>query len=417
MAKGPTITTLSIPDIQRALNALADMAGSGGGPIPPGNPNAFAYFNGVGSLISDPLLLAGGLDPYGRPQIRDIRQGVLPASNAVWRQGAWQVDGDPQDIKGDGIVVYGPAPNGLQDAANGAFARVKNERFAIRLITGGVDVGYGWRADLTEMYYKDDAGNETFHVDRASGELWAKSYRVGSATGIPLYPLAGQPDVLLINQSTTFPGSNAGIQYSTDFAGARAGARFNAFGNHGGLVNITGFKSRGALGTLGACVAGDVLLRLTAIGVTGNGIDIPLAGLLSFYLPATGVFPQSLSPNLQIDLAGSAINSHRPVWEVVGLTGDLQMKLAGSRIQIKEGANAMQGAGALDPAGNLAVPNTLVTASTRIMTSYQAGGVHPPIGILYPSAQTPGVGFVISSAAGVADATLPVAWQLWEPAP
>lgn len=415
MAKAPTITTLSLPEIQRALNALADMSGSGGGPIPPGNPNAFAYFNGVGSLISDPFLLAGGLDPYGRPQIRDIRQGVLPAANAVWRQGAWQVDGDAQDIAGDGIVIYGPAPNGLQNATNGAFARVKNERFAIRLITGGFDVGYGWRADLTEMYYKDDTGNQTFHVDRASGEVWAKSYRVGGATGVPLYPLAGQPDVLLINQSTTFPGSNAGIQYTTDFAGARAGARFNAFGNHAGLANITGFKSRSAIGTLGACVAGDVLLRLTAIGVTGNGIDIPLAGLLSFYVPATGVFPQSLSPNLELRLASSAINSHRAVWEVVGLTGDLQMKLAGSLIQIKEGANAMQGVAPLGPGGTVVVPNTLITATTRIMVCYQDGGP-PPVGFVYPSARTVGVDFTISSSSPV-DAGKIVAWQLWEPAP
>jgi len=378
-----------------------------------------AAFQGGTIVVTGVALDAvfGGIDQYGRPQIRDIRQGILPASNAVWRQGAWQVDGDSTNVEGDGIVVYGKDPvSGLQDGSNGAFARVKCDRFGIRLITGGVDVGYGYRTDLTETYYKDNAGNKTFGITRATGELWASLFRVGSASGCAIRPLAGQPDVLLINMATPFPASNAGIQYSSDYAGARAGARFNCFGNHNGLANITGFKSRGAMGAYGACADGDVLLRLTAIGVTGNGLDVPLAGMLSFVVPTGGTFAQSLSPNLEVRLATSVTNSIRAVWEVEGLSGDLTMKVAGERIKVKEGANAMQGVAVLDGTGNFTVNNTLVTANTRIAYWVQDGGP-APAGQVYPSARVVATSFTLTSTAGAGDAGLVVAWQLWEPAP
>jgi hypothetical protein len=129
------------------------------------------YYGPTGYLAGDPALTFGEIDPFGRPEIRDLRLGLPPAANAVWRQGAWQVDGDSTNIEGDGLVVYGKAPNGLQDASNGAFARIKASRFGIRLITGGVDVGYGWRADLTEQFFRADTGALTFRVERATGDI------------------------------------------------------------------------------------------------------------------------------------------------------------------------------------------------------------------------------------------------------
>ncbi len=166
----------------------------GGGAPPAGTPNTVAYFDGAGALGSDPALFAGGLDPYGRPQLRDIRQGVLPAANAVWRQGAWQGDGDATNVEGDGIVVYGKDPvSGLQDGANGAFARVKCDRFAVRLITGGVDVGYGWRVDLTEFYFKDNAGAKTCTIARLTGRAWFAEFVApsGATLSRPAAPVTG----------------------------------------------------------------------------------------------------------------------------------------------------------------------------------------------------------------------------------
>jgi hypothetical protein len=137
----------------------------------PGNPNALLYENPAGTTgITDPGLVAAPVDQFGRAQIRDTRLPGGVGTGAVLRQGAWQVDGDPlPDVQGEGLVVYGPAPNGLMDGSNGTFGRVKFDRFGIRLITGGFDVGYGWRTDLTEQYFKDDTGTRSMQIIRASG--------------------------------------------------------------------------------------------------------------------------------------------------------------------------------------------------------------------------------------------------------
>ena len=94
-------------------------------------PNAIAYYDAGGNITGDPLLTAIPVDQFGRPQIRDLRIAG-PGQGAVWRNGAWQSDGDATNVTGEGYVTYGPAENGLQDIANGAFGRVKWNRFGIR---------------------------------------------------------------------------------------------------------------------------------------------------------------------------------------------------------------------------------------------------------------------------------------------
>lgn len=137
-----------------------------------GAPDALVYFDPTGQIAStDAALVAAPLDPYARPQLRDTRVNLLaPQPGAVWRQGAWSVDGDASDIPGDGIVIYGPA-NGLQDPLNGMFGRVKADRFALRRIVAGVDIGYSFRVDPTELYLKNDANVQTFNVNRATGNV------------------------------------------------------------------------------------------------------------------------------------------------------------------------------------------------------------------------------------------------------
>jgi len=159
--------------------------GCSGGAIV-GPAKTLAYFDIAGQLIGDPLLTAVPLDQFGRPQIRDIRFAGPPGSGPVFRQGAWQADGDPQNVTGEGIVIYGPAPNGLQNPANGTIGRMKYDRFAIRLIIGGFDVGYGYRTDLTESYYKDDAGSKTFQVVRATGAIARKESGLNAVQGLAI---------------------------------------------------------------------------------------------------------------------------------------------------------------------------------------------------------------------------------------
>ncbi len=148
---------------------VVDVTIPGGGGAVTGFPNALLYENPAGlAPISDAALVAAPIDVFGRPQLLDYR--LNGANGAVWRQGQWVADGDPGNVIGEGFVSYGPA-GGVQDAANGMFARVKYDRFGLRRIIGGVDIGYAWRVDPVEMTMRDDTGALTLQVDRATGNV------------------------------------------------------------------------------------------------------------------------------------------------------------------------------------------------------------------------------------------------------
>lgn len=160
-----------------------------------GAPDALVYFDPTGKIAStDAALVAAPLDQFGRPQLRDTR--TAGPIGAVWRQGAWTADGDASDVDGDGIVIYGPA-GGLHDAANGMFARVKADRFGLRRIIGGVDIGYAFRVDDAEMFLRDDLGAKTFNVDRATGNQviagTLEMFGGGAGTEV-LYPTPTAPE-------------------------------------------------------------------------------------------------------------------------------------------------------------------------------------------------------------------------------
>jgi len=169
--------------------------GSGGGASGP--PNAIAYYDALGANTGDPLLTAIPPDQFGRPQIRDLR--ILgPGLGAVWRNGAWQADGDATNVVGEGYVTYGPAENGLQNGTNGAFGRVKYNRFGIRYIIGGVDIGYAWRVDPTHEFFTNDAGVMTAEIVRATGAAFFGTVRTGGASGPVWTSGAGDPNVALV---------------------------------------------------------------------------------------------------------------------------------------------------------------------------------------------------------------------------
>ena len=109
-----------------------------------------------------------------------------------------------------------------------------------------------------------------------------------------------------INATTNLHGSNAGIQYATTFAN-RTQARFNAYGNHGGVAGITGFKSRGAtVGATQSVLAGDTLFRITAIGISGDNVSLNLAALVDLKVSPGGVFPAYVATDFTIDLMNLA---------------------------------------------------------------------------------------------------------------
>lgn len=245
----------------------------------------------------------------------------------------------------------------------------------------------------------------------------------GPLTDNPLFRVDNSDPLnmrIFINQTGPIPyapdtPSGSGLQYSTNIAN-RAALRLSQYGNGAGIANLSFFKSRGAaVGQDAACADGDVLMRLTCAGVAGNGIAMPLAGFISFVIPVGGTFAQSISPDLELQQAASAINSRRVTWTFKGLSGDLQQAFAGQRIRLKEGANAMQGTATTGAGGTIVVPNTLVSATTRINLTWQDGGA-APAGAPTVSARVVGTSFTVQST-NPADVGVNVAWQLWEPAP
>jgi hypothetical protein len=137
-----------------------------------------------------------------------------------------------------------------------------------------------------------------------------------SGTGVVVQDLTGKV-YLGLGVTNDVIASNAGIQYSTITAN-RAQLRANQFGAHSAGPGATGFKSRGAtIGALAGCVGGDLLYRITAIGVAPNNVDIPLAGTVTLQIPpgfmaaAQNYVPTEYEVAL-VPLAGP-INSRRVV--------------------------------------------------------------------------------------------------------
>ena len=91
----------------------------------------------------------------------------------------------------------------------------------------------------------------------------------------------------------------------------------------------------------------------------------------------------------------------------------LSLGTAGGGLRIKEGANARMGVSTL-AAGAVVVPNTSVTATTRIQLTIQSLGTVTAPKAIGVTARTPGTSFTITSAD--ATDTSVIAWELKEPA-
>ena len=174
-------------------------------------------------------LQLGGLDPFGRPMIRDSRTG---GAGCVYRQGQWQSDGDPLNIEGDGAVFIGKNTLGNLTAGEGAYARVKKDRFGLYQITPAVPGGYYmFRADGTGLTLRDDTNVLAFEVVRSTGAAWARELHIGSAAGprvltgvgTPEGSVVGSPGDLYLNTSgganTTLYVKESGAATNTGWVG------------------------------------------------------------------------------------------------------------------------------------------------------------------------------------------------------
>lgn len=123
---------------------------------------------------------------------------------------------------------------------------------------------------------------------------------------------------IFINQGGASFSSNAGVQLSSTTAN-RAAFRANQFGANTGVPGVVGFKSRGTnVADLASVADGDILWRATAIGVTGNNLNVPLAGFLSIEVPTGGTNPTWVASDFTVSLVPLAgpINSIRTVFKV-----------------------------------------------------------------------------------------------------
>jgi len=149
---------------------------------------------------------------------------------------------------------------------------------------------------------------------------WAQSGNAFGAVGVlgttdafDLNFITGGVSELYLNQSTgqaffnsatVLHGSNAGIQYSHTTAN-RGQIRMNQYGNNTGVPGITCFKSRGA--TIGSTVSvsvGDVIGRITCIGISADNASLNLSSLLSFNV--VQVTATKVSANMQVELTNLA---------------------------------------------------------------------------------------------------------------
>jgi hypothetical protein len=371
--------------------------------------NAIAYGDTVppaaAPIISDPNLVAGGLDPFQRPQIHDTRVGPT-LRGPVWRQGAWTQDGDPTNAVGEGFVTYGANALGNgPDGTQGGYGFVTPYSFGRYQIVPGVN---GGNTFLT-CGFEDGSVNAPFGYNAflVVDNLNQNQFKVDRATGFIYVASAANPiGKVFINQDATDHNSSADVQLSALVANA-AQMRFNQYGANAGIPGISTIKSRGlTVGTLVGVLPNDVLFRVTAVGATNNGVAVPLAGMISLKVPndpaAVGADWVSTDFEVQLVPLNGPINGRKQAF-LVDSEGILH---------VKESANTMAGVVTTGGGGTVVVNNTRVKATTKFTLTIQDGGAVPTNGV-YVSGRVIGASFTIQMINP--DVGVNVYYQLWEP--
>jgi hypothetical protein len=138
----------------------------------------------------------------------------------------------------------------------------------------------------------------------------------------------------------------------------------------------------------------------------GNAIQTPTPAALAAQL-AGQTIPGALS--VAGLLATTGVNNIQAGGQLNAALGAVDVLSAGSGLKVAEGANAKQGVATL-VAGTVTVPNTSVTATSRIFLCCQTPGGTP--GWLQVSARVAGTSFTILSSSGTD--TSVVAYQIFE---
>jgi len=226
------------------------------------------------------------------------------------------------------------------------------------------------------------------------------------AIGAPAGSL-GSPRLYINQGGTALHGSNNGVQVASAIAN-RGAFRANQYGNNSGVPGMTGFKSRGTfVGDLAAVAVPDVLWRATAVGVTGNNANIPLAGMISLNVEWVAAAYVAVRFAVQaVPQDGPDQNARREIFAVSSQGVPA----------LQENVNRGAGLAILNGDGRALIPNTNADGiESRYTLTAQETAALPggPNGRLFIEAHVDGVSFTIKSTAGGADQFLVVYWQMW----
>ena len=214
------------------------------------------------------------------------------------------------------------------------------------------------------------------------------------------------------NQSLPYISpSNAGLQYSSNILN-RGSIRVNQYGNNVGIPGITTFKSRGTnVGDMVGVSDGDVIFRVTAEGATGN-LATPLSALISINVPTGGtVNPTFIATEYELQLVSldSTTTNQRRVVFKINSEGMHQMRETAAF----SGQTSPSGIIQLGIGGTIAVANARIVANSRVTLTIQPSAA-PPVGVIYVSAITSGIGFSVTSTSAL-DVGQNIYYQIYIP--
>jgi hypothetical protein len=348
-----------------------------GGGVVTGPPNAVAFYDGAGNSTGNAsFLTSNAQDAFGRPGVHDFRLGG-GGRGAVYRLGAWGVDGDPENVVSEGYITYGASANGIGPiAGEGGFGFYEPNGFGELNVIPGVNGGNSFYL----CGFEDGSVNAPFGLD---------GFIVNTNLNTPIFWVQRSTGFTFFGQSITDHGSAARVQLSSLIT---SGAQFraNQYGANTGAPGFSAFKSRGTtIGALVGVLPGDPLFRVTCVGVASDDASIPLAAFITIQVPSNFVpAGQAWTPSeyeLQLVPLAGPINSRRVVFKVTseGETQTLRGVRAGGPATLPTNLST----GTLWSSGS-GSPNGVVVGSPGDLYTNTAGGASTTLWVKESGAAT-----------------------------
>ena len=199
---------------------------------------------------------------------------------------------------------------------------------------------------------------------------------------------------VFVGQTAQDHASNAGIQQSSLVAN-RAQLRVNQYGANTAGAGITAFKSRSTtIGASQALLTGDIIYSVTAIGVAGDSVTIPLAATIR--ITASNVASNYVGTSYELALVDNEgrVNGRRAVFGVNSHGWPRFMTSTSTNPQPAP-KTPPSDVVTLSAGGTLVVANHNIPANANILLTVQPG--FAPLGTIYISAITASTSFTISS--------------------